>query len=386
MFSPWLLAGALALPAVGMAAQAQAAPASPSNPPSAPTSGSASTPTSVALSAEQAQALGVRFEPIQAAQRIEVSAHARVVLRPDAQAVVAAPYAGAVPRVLVALGQTVRTGQPVAVFTSPQLYEARRALLEAESQSRLARQALARDQALHEDGIIAASRWQATQARAAEAAAMAQARRAELAASGLQFVGNEVHLVAPRAGLVTEVLAVPGARVEASAPLLRVADPKALELDLLLGREVPLPGVGDRVQVAARGAQGKVAGMAPVGDGSAGMRVRVALERAGDLRVGESVTASLALAGADAGPSGGSAGGSGGGSGGARLRVPAAALAHWNNRTGVFVATGQGARFTPLSVEASDEATAVVRGTLPPKARIAVTGIAALKGLLGGGE
>lgn len=386
MFSPWLLAGALALPAVGMAAQAQAAPASPANPPSAsasaPTSGSASTPTSVALSAEQAQALGVRFEPIQAAQRIEVSAHARVVLRPDAQAVVAAPYAGAVPRVLVALGQTVRTGQPVAVFTSPQLYEARRALLEAESQSRLARQALARDQALHEDGIIAASRWQATQARAAEAAAMAQARRAELAASGLQFVGNEVHLVAPRAGLVTEVLAVPGARVEASAPLLRVADPKALELDLLLGREVPLPGVGDRVQVAARGAQGKVAGMAPVGDGSAGMRVRVALERAGDLRVGESVTASLALSGADAGPSGGSTGGSGG----ARLRVPAAALAHWNNRTGVFVATGQGARFMPLSVEASDEATAVVRGTLPPKARIAVTGIAALKGLLGGGE
>src|SRR3989475_2767078 len=83
-------------------------------------------------------------------------------------------------RVLVALGQTVRTGQPVAVFTSPQLYEARRALLEAESQSRLARQALTRDQALHEDGIIAASRWQATQARAAEAAAMAQARRAEL--------------------------------------------------------------------------------------------------------------------------------------------------------------------------------------------------------------
>ncbi|MBB1653467.1 efflux RND transporter periplasmic adaptor subunit [Delftia sp. UME58] len=382
MFSPWLLAGALALPAVGMAAQAQAAPASPSNPPpaSASASGSvsASTPTSVALSAEQAQALGVRFEPIQAAQRIEVSAHARVVLRPDAQAVVAAPYAGAVPRVLVALGQTVRTGQPVAVFTSPQLYEARRALLEAESQSRLARQALARDQALHEDGIIAASRWQATQARAAEATAMAQARRAELAASGLQFVGNEVHLVAPRAGLVTEVLAVPGARVEASAPLLRVADPKALELDLLLGREVPLPGVGDRVQVAARGAQGKVAGMAPVGDGSAGMRVRVALERTGDLRVGESVTALLALAGADAGPSDGSAG--------ARLRVPAAALAHWNNRTGVFVATGQGARFMPLSVEASDEATAVVRGTLPPKARIAVTGIAALKGLLGGGE
>jgi RND family efflux transporter MFP subunit len=353
-FSPWLLAGVLALPAVGMAAQA--------------------VPPSLALSAAQAHALGVRFETLATATHLDVAAHARVVLRPAAQAVVAAPYAGAVPRVLVALGQTVKAGQAVAAFTSPQLYEARRALQEAESQSRLARQSLERDRALHEDGIIAASRWQATQARAAEAAAMAQARRAELASSGLRFSGDEVLLVAPRAGLVTEVLAVPGARVEASAPLVRVADPKALELDLLLGREVPLPGVGDRVQVQARGAAGQVAGIAPVGDGSAGMRVRVSLERAGDLRVGESVTAQLAL------------GGAAGAGSGERLRVQASALVHWQGRTGVFVGTEQGVRFAALSVEASDEATAVVRGTLPAGARIAVAGIAALKGLLSGGE
>lgn len=355
-FSPWLLAGALALPAVGMAAPAQAEPAS------------------LALSAEQARALGVRFEPLAPAGRLDIAVHARVVLRPDAQAVVAAPYAGAVPRVLVALGQTVKAGQAVVSFTSPQQYEARRALQEAESQARLARQSLARDQALHEDGIIAASRWQATQARAAETAAMALARRAELASSGLRFSGDEAHLVAPRAGLVTEVLAVPGARVEASAPLVRVADPQALELDLLLGREVPLPAVGDAVEVAARGAAGKVAGIAPVGDGSAGMRVRVALRRQGDLRLGESVSATLAL---DAGPADPA---------GARRRIPAAALAHWQGRAGVFVATGQGVRFAPLSVEAGDEATAVVRGALPAGARIAVTGIAALKGLLSGGE
>src|SRR5256885_15793952 len=46
------------------------------------------------------------------------------------------------------------------------------------------------------------------------------------------------------------------------------------------------------------------------------------------LSLHDALPISLALAGADAGPSGGS----GGGSGGARLRVPAAALAHWNNR------------------------------------------------------
>lgn len=349
-FPPWLLAGALALPAAGMAFEAVST-----------------------LSPEQARTLGVRFQALGNAAPLELSAHARVVLRPDAQAVVAAPYAGAVPRVLVAMGQTVRAGQAVAAFSSPQFYEARRALAEAESQARLARQSLKRDQALYEDGIIAASRWQATQARAAEAAAMAQARRAEIAASGLQQSGSETLLLAPRAGVVTEVLAQPGARVEASAPLVRVADPKALELDLLLGREMPLPNVGDRVEVAARNASGQVVGMAPVGDGSAGMRVRVALGQAGALRLGESVTATLQLS-------------QGTGTTGERQRIPAAALVHWQGQSGVFLATDQGVRFAPLTVEASDEATAVVRGTLPPKARIAISGIAALKGLLAGGE
>src|SRR5574337_537983 len=186
-FHRWLLAGALALPALGVAAEA------------------------LSLSPEQARMLGVRFEAVQPATQLEVAVHARVVLRPDAQAVVAAPYAGALPRVLVAVGQAVRLGQAVAAFTSPQLYEARRALLDAESQARLARQSLARDQSLHDDGIIAASHWQAP-----------QARRAELASSGVALAGNEAQLLAPRAGLVTEVLVLPGARVEASAPLVRV--------------------------------------------------------------------------------------------------------------------------------------------------------------------
>ena len=360
-FHPWLLAGALALPVAGMAAEAM---------------------STAPLSAEQARTLGVRFQTLSAASALEISAHARVVLRPDAQTVIAAPYAGAVPRVLVALGQPVRAGQAVAAFTSPQLFEARRALAEAESQSRLAQQSLSRDRSLYDDGIIAASRWQATQARATEARAMAQARRAELASSGLGMAGNEAQLLAPRAGIVTEVLAQPGTRVEASSPLVRVADPKALELDLLLGREVPLPALGDAVQVSTRGAAGQVAGIAPVGDGSAGMHVRVALSQLGDLRLGESVTATLNLKNSSAsGATGATAS-----TAGDRQRIPAAALVHWQGQTGVFLATDKGVRFAPLSVEVSDEATAVVRGTLPAKARIAVTGIAALKGLLSGGE
>ncbi len=353
-FHQWLLAGALALPVAGMAAEA------------------------VSLSPEQARTLGVRFQSIQSSDELNISAHARVVLKPDAQVVVAAPYAGGLPRVLVAVGQSVRAGQPVVTFTSPQLYEARRAVAEAESQSRLAQQSLTRDRLLHEDGIIAASRWQSTQARATEAAAMAQARRAELAASGVKLAGNEAQLLATRAGIVTEVMVQPGARVDASAPLVRVADPKALELDLLLGREVPLPAVGDSVQVITRGAAGRVEGIAPVGDGSAGMRVRVALTKSGDLRLGESVTALLTLKDSDTDKAQSKAGN--------RLRIPASALVYWQGQTGVFIRTDKSVRFTPLSVETRDEATAVVRGVLPANAGIAIAGIAALKNLLSGGQ
>lgn len=353
-FHRWLLAGAIALPVAGMATEA------------------------VSLTPEQARTLGVRFETIQSSDELNISAHARVVLKPDAQLVVAAPYAGALPRVLVAVGQSVRAGQPVAAFASPQFYEARRAVAEAESQSRLAQQSLARDRLLYEDGIIAASRWQSTQARAAEAVAMAQSRRAELAASGVKLSGNEALLLAMRAGIVTEVMVQPGARVDASAPLVRVANPNALELDLLLGREVPLPAVGDRVQVTARGATGRVEGIAPVGNGSAGMRVRVALIKNGDLRLGESVTAVLTLK--DPGTEKAQS------KAGTRLRIPAAALVYWQGQTGVFIETDKGVRFVPLSVESKDEAAAVVRGVLPAKAEVATAGIAALKNLLSGGQ
>ncbi|MGO4763636.1 efflux RND transporter periplasmic adaptor subunit [Cupriavidus sp. 2KB_3] len=327
----------------------------------------------VPLSTEQARALGVRFGPIAASENLEVGTHARVIFTPDAQYVVAAPYAGMVQRVLVSVGQTVRAGQALAIFVSPQLYEASRALTEANSQARVAQQSLARDKALYDDGIIAASRWEATQARAAEAGAMARARRAELASAGITFTGpgGEAQLMASRGGIVAEVNAIPGMRVDSATPLFKIVDPAALELDMLVGRDVPVPSAGERVTVPQRGASGTVIGVAPSGDGTAGVRVRASLAKRGDLRAGESVGVTLTLRGA-------------GSSGASRVRVPAAALAYVQGSPGVFVATDKGFRFQAVTVDSTDEASAVVRGNLPAGTRVAVSGIGALKGLLAG--
>ncbi|WP_454726077.1 MULTISPECIES: efflux RND transporter periplasmic adaptor subunit [Cupriavidus] len=328
----------------------------------------------LALSATQAQSLGVRFAPVAGAAGIELGASGRVVLKPDAQYVVAAPYAGMVSRVLVAIGQPVRAGQPLAAFASPQLFEAGRALAEARSQAGLARQALARDRSLHDDGIIAGSRWQATQARAGEAAATVRAREAEMAAAGIVFAGGagEPQLVAGRAGLIAEVNAVPGQRVDGAAPLFRIVDPSALELDLLVGRDQPVPAGGERVEVRGRGASGRVAGVVPVSDGTAAVRVRAVLDKRGSLQAGESVSVIVTLGGASGGD--------------ARVRVPAGALTYWRGASGVFVATAAGVRYQSVTVEAADDATATVRGALPAGSRVAVAGVAALKGMLAGGE
>ncbi|SDD84802.1 RND family efflux transporter, MFP subunit [Cupriavidus sp. YR651] len=327
----------------------------------------------LSLSAEQARALGVRVSPIAASTDLEVGTHARVVFTPDAQYVVAAPYAGMVQRVLVSVGQTVRPGQALATFASPQLYEASRALTEANSQSHLAQQSLARDKSLYDDGIIAASRWQATQARAAEATAMARARRAELASAGITFAGpgGEAQMIASRGGIVSEVSAVPGMRVDSASLLFRIVNPVALELDLLVGRDVPVPSPGERVNVPQRGASGTVIGVAPSGDGTAGVRVRASLVKRGDLRAGESVGVTLTLRRSN-------------GAGAFRVRVPAAALAYVQGTPGLFVATDKGFRFQTVTVDSTDEASAVVRGNLPAGTRVAVAGIGALKGMLAG--
>lgn len=310
----------------------------------------------VPLTAEQARALGVRFSPIQTSAKLEVGTHARVVFRPDAQYVVAAPYAGIVPRVIVAVGQTVKQGQALATFASPQLFEASRALTEANSQAGLAQKSLARDKLLFEDGIIPNSRLQAAEARATEATAMVKARRAELASASISFTGTggEAQLVANRPGVVSEVNAVPGSRVEAAAPLFRIVNPDAVELDLLVGRDVPVPSPGDAVEVRQRGAAGKVIGIAPTGDGTAGVRVRASLEQRGNLRAGENINVTLVLRGAADG-----AGTPG------RVRIPAAALVYWQGTPGVFLATDKGFRFHGVAIESADDATAVVRASLP---------------------
>jgi membrane fusion protein, heavy metal efflux system len=98
----------------------------------------------IEVSDETAELVGIKVEPA-AKGEIEdtLATTGRVLVAPDAQAVVGAKVDGRAVRVMAEPGQRVGAGQPVAVIDSTQVAELRGQLAEARSRLRLAEQASA---------------------------------------------------------------------------------------------------------------------------------------------------------------------------------------------------------------------------------------------------
>lgn len=362
------------------------------------------------LDAAQISALGIRFMPLPAVSASpQIAAPAVVTVPPSHQYVVAAPFGARVTQTLVGAGDTVSPGQPLARLVSAQVADARRALVEARSQAGLAEDALRRDRQLSDEGIVPLARLRASEARAAQARAMVAAREAELQAGGLtagpaaassasstQGLADAV-LYAPMAGMVAQAAALPGQRVEAGALLFTIIDTSQLWLEVRLSaQQAARLSVGGRVTIASRQAEGSIIAVPAIVDASQAVLVRVRIDKVGDLRTGEIVTAQLALADGSAGI----AGQPDAGTRRSARRVPVAAVvtlartppagaapaadAAIDPVTGpaVFVADPKGARSLPVTVLSSDDDTALVVADWPPDARVAVTGVAALKAML----
>ncbi len=164
---------------------------------------------------------GVTIVPVTAGPFTErVHAIGTVVPRPGAVALLSAPAATRVTRVSAAVGQRVRKGQVLVVFeTAP--FQAR--AQSAETTLQTAERNRERIQRLVDQGILA--RRELDQAEAdlarARAEAVASRREAELAT-----------MESPLNGVVTKMSAVLGASVDANQPLVEVADPGALDLQI----------------------------------------------------------------------------------------------------------------------------------------------------------
>lgn len=334
------------------------------------------------MDVKQQSALGIHTARLSPAQGGLLLASATVTTPPGKDISITAPYAGQLSRVLVGLGDTVRIGTGLGLFTSPMLGEARRQWREASLEAQNTQAALQRDQALLEEGIIPAVRLQLSRNKHEAAQAALQSSAAELAASGLRFSGPDANngyatgvLQSPISGVVIDAFTSVGQRVEAGTVLFKLADTRQLQLDIQLsGEKAARLKVGDTVSIPSRQAHAKITGVSPSLDAGQSAKARALVTQRGDLRIGEGVSVQLQaglMNGKGSTPASGST-----------WSVPARAISQWQSQSMIFVANAQGFTAQPVRLLSSNDDSAVVEVQLPAKSQLAITGIASLRALL----
>jgi RND family efflux transporter MFP subunit len=333
-----------------------------------PAAGAAAASGVIALSADQQTALGVRLASVQPASVVQLDLPARVSVPLSNQAVVSAPAAGMVRRVLVDPGAAVRRGQPLVEFISPQIAQLQRERSEAQTRLDLARRQLQRDTQLVEEGIVPRARLDAAQAQAREAQAQLAERdlAVKLAAGGGGIDGVAL-LRAPIDGVLTEVTAVPGQRVDLAAPLVRIAQqgPLWLEIDASPQQAASIrPGA--EVVVPAQQARGVVQSKSTALSAGQSVPIRVRLTQPGSLLPGAVVQARLSL---PAQPG--------------TWRVPPAAVTQIGGRDAVLVRAAEGFRVVAVRVAGRLDDVVMVRGALKAGDLVAASGVVAIKAAAG---
>lgn len=342
-------------------------------------------PKSLKVSVAQQAAMGVNFSPAINVDAGSVLVSASVTVPPDKQAILSAPYPGQLSQMVVGIGDSVKVGSPLAFFTSPQMGDSRRMLLEASSDARLAKEALARDNELFKEGIIPQSRLNITKAKAENANAMLMARQAELKAAGINFEDSKNKdafnsyatgaLKSPIQGTVVEAHNLIGQRVDTGTLLFRIADISLLNLEInTSGFKAMGIQAGDEIIIASRNAKAKVTGVSQAVTASQSARIRAVVEERGTLQMGEVVTATIQT----------------------KIKpktqdktlwqVPARAITNWRGQSAVFLLTDNGVTLQPVSVISSDDDLASIQAPLSAGSKVAVTGIASLKALAQKGE
>jgi multidrug efflux pump subunit AcrA (membrane-fusion protein) len=189
-------------------------------------------------------------------------------------------------------------------------------------------------------------------------------------------MSGTIEITAPVNGVALELMAVPGQRVEAAMPLVKLAQivPLWLEIQAPIAQIFGLKA-GSVVSVPAYQASGKVVQIGrSVEEGSQTVTVRAEISHgAENLRPGQFVEAVLAVDGDDK-----------------HWHVPNSALVRQRELAYVFVQTATGFIARPVKLGGETAGNSVVIAEFKGDERIAVSGTVSLKamwqGLAAGGE
>lgn len=341
----------------------------------------------VSMSQSQLEALEIRTATPQPASSVAGEAYpAQVRVPPANQTVLAAPVDGLVERVRVATGETVGAGDPLLSLRSPGLLSMQRDYLEALSAHGVLAQALERDRALAEEGIIAQRRLDETRGRYEQSRSRLSAMRQSLILAGMgeqaiddlarsRKIDSVIELVSPRDGTVMEIMAAAGERVQAASALARISALDTLWLEVRLPAErLDAVAPGTRIVVEGSGTSGEVilvGSEVDRDDQTVMVRARVDnSDRA--LRPGQFLRVRLT-----------------GEEQAGLFEVPASAVVRQGDGYFVFVASEGGFDARPVDRLDQSGDRVTVRGELTTTDRVASEGVATIKGAwqgMGGDE
>lgn len=326
----------------------------------------------------QLKTLGIAVAPLEPAAMVLSSRFpARVVIPPAQERVVSATQSGLVEALLAAVGDKVSKGQALATLRSTELVTEQGGYLQALTQVRLAQSELARDEQLFKDGIIAERRYLTTKSRHEELASALNEHRQTLRLAGMdeaalrrleqtRALSGTLTITAPIAGIVLEQKVVAGQRVDRLEALYRMARLDTLWLELRVPQErVSGLKTGQGVEVPAASASGRLIMIGrDVDPENQTVLLRAEITRGVDnLRPGQFIEAQLTASTA-----------------GQRYSVPVAAVARGAKQSVIFVQTAQGFRAQPVQIVSEQNGRSVIAGELRGDERVAVRGVAAVKG------
>jgi RND family efflux transporter MFP subunit len=342
----------------------------------------------LSISKTQAERVGIETLPLeQQPAAAGLSFPGKIAVPPDRIRLMNAPLGGRIERLLARTDSTVKAGDLLAEIQSPALAHAQAEYLVAYNKERLLKTNLDREEQLAPYGAVTKKQVIVSQSEYDQARATAAERRAALSHYGMtdaaidtlsasQKLDPKLTLIAPIDGVVLESATTPGQTVEALALVFRLAQLSPLWV------EVQVPAlraedfaVGARVTLRGHDCIGKVLSIgSSVEHTSQTVIVRAEfVEPDPDLRPGQIVEAQIASVT----------------SGSAEWRVRSAAMVRRGTDAYVFVQTESGFVATPVKVREELPQFAVVSGRFRGDERIAVRGVAALKGAwqgLGGVE
>ena len=330
------------------------------------------------VAASQLQVLGINMLALQVQSApVRTLYPAQTVLPPSAEQVISSPVAGLVMQLLVQPNQAVRPGVPLLRIASPELGQMQLQLLQANSRATLARQTALREQSLFSEGLIANRRVQEAQAGLQEAEATLRHAKSALRLGGMSAgaidkvaaSGNpqdSLVLVAAQTGVVTEISARAGQRVDSAAPLLRLAQTNTLWLEIQVpAAEASAWPTGTPLKVSGRDVTASVvASSALVSPGSQMLAVRALVDgKSAQLRPGELLSVEKSTRNAAAG-----------------WDLPLTSLARDGTEAYIFVRTAEGFEARPVKVLASAGQRVSIQANVSAGEEVAVSGVVALKG------